>query len=303
MLAAEANELVRSQLSGFITTVGLPTDLKRRVVAQLSKPPRLLNPDAWDPLAVLPMLTFHSSKGGSVEDAAHLGVAMECFLAAGDALDDLQDDDDPSVVDALSAAPVAELITALIVLSNTALSVNGPSAIPDSRRLAAVSEFSRFQLMAMSGQHDDNRIIDPANRSVASALAISEQKSGSIGELAARLGAVSATEDASVIDLHARFGRALGLCMQVANDIEGAWPCGPESTDRALSKNTLPLAFESQYMSQKFEDNSGTSSGSRQPLPYIFSIAVALAAKQKAARLADQITNINRDSTVAEMLR
>src|SRR5262249_36564840 len=69
-------------------------------------------------------------------------------------------------------------------------------------------------------------------------------KSGPLGELIARLGARTATDDQAIVDELGEFGRRLAVRSQLLNDVRDAAPEGDtRKADVRAGVRTVPLAF------------------------------------------------------------
>jgi geranylgeranyl pyrophosphate synthase len=114
---------------------------------------------------------------------------VELYMAAGFLLDDVMDDDVPAHS---SIGIDAALGTAVLMIANAALD-EAAEALPATERTALKMAAQRLVLAACDGQLRELRLTGDAQRlrtmSVDDAMALTEDKAGSLGELAAVVGA------------------------------------------------------------------------------------------------------------------
>ena len=194
-------------------------------------------------IAILPVAAYEAAGGGEPVHAGPAGAAMAFLIAAGDLLDDLQDNDvRPEEVGGATGA--AEMMAVLLALSNNALHAGQRQhALPPARLARANGLLAGLQLRALGGQADDVALSGLDDFKLEDALKATLRKSGGLGRCAAMLGAALATDDDTLIEAAGRFGENLAVARQLLNDIAGVIPDGPPSTDIALLRKTAPIAF------------------------------------------------------------
>ncbi|MEX0761510.1 MAG: polyprenyl synthetase family protein [Dehalococcoidia bacterium] len=235
-------DAVRAELSRQVLSSGLPRKLQAEILQESPERSGVLLSGHPATLAALPLAAFESAGGGLASLAASAGAAMEFLLAAGDVLDDMQDAAGPPD-EGGPAAFHAELISALLVLSQGALLGIAGDSIPGRRVLKGLSILNQLEVRALAGQHVDVSADGAAVSSISDSLATTVAKSGSLGRCAGMIGAALATDDVDVIDKHGKFGEHLGTVYQLMNDIDAVWPGGSESTDLSLGRSTPPISF------------------------------------------------------------
>ncbi len=306
----------RSCIEDALQSPVLPVSVQRQLHESMEAEGRLLDSDSSAALGLLLLLSFESAGGADPSAAAPAAASMQFLLAAGDALDDIQDGVEPKVPRA-EAAAACEQVAAFLALSHHAItSVHSPQ-IPLARGAAAVRRLADLELQALGGQ-----LLDSAPQretvGIAEALRVAQLKSGSLGRCAAEVGAALACDDEHLIHLHGEFGEALGTIHQLMNDIAGVWPAGPASTDLAHFKQTTALAFVSNVRpgvnesADRLRALAGLSGpGSEQELRRLalrsgaihFTWAVAALFKVRALRVLGQIVAARPDSRLGELLR
>ena len=168
---------------------------------------------------------------------------MAFLIAAGDLLDDLQDND-LRAEDVGGAPGAAEMMAVLLALSNNALHAGQrKTGLPPARLARATGLLATLQLRALGGQADDVTLSSLDDFKLEDALKATLRKSGGLGRCAAMLGAALATDDDALVETAGRFGENLAVARQLLNDIAGVIPDGPPSTDIALRRKTAPIAF------------------------------------------------------------
>ena len=199
-------------------------------------------------LTALPLVAYEAVSGRPAGDVVSAGAAMEFLLTAGDILDDLQDGahqahdlSGPGAV--LFSTRQAELVVALLLLSEQAMLSFDGSLIPYERAAQAAKLFCDLKVKAFAGQVDEVHEIEPGPDDPAHSLEVVQKKSGNLGKAAGAIGAALGTSDISRMQLAAEFGERLGIICQLNNDIADLWPTGGKLEDLAAGKSTLPVAF------------------------------------------------------------
>lgn len=192
--------------------------------------------------AELPLLV-HAALGGREEAALPLAGACALVYLGADLLDNVADDEVPSVWEGYGAAEMQlAASTYLAPLHQRALSgLTTTAGVSDAGlwRLAAL--FGDALLEMSAGQHDDFRLPTADDAGPPAARLAAERKSGAELALFARVGAALATDDASIVADFTEFGRCLGTATQIGSDVADLW-AGDASRDLTNGKRTLPVA-------------------------------------------------------------
>lgn len=186
-------------------------------------------------LAVLHYQMF----GGQSNSIFQAAASVELMMLALDIIDDLQDQDQPTI-------PWNQLDQALslnIAIGFLSLSVSllAQASFEPTRKTQAVRYLSAQVLKAVNGQYADllNRVYSEADY-----LEIVKQKSGSLVACACLVGTALASE--SHLDSVAQYGEMIGVAAQIKNDIEDIcrWD---EKNDLIHKKKTLPALYLLQH--------------------------------------------------------
>ena len=98
-------------------------------------------------------------------------------------------------------------------------------------------------LHASSGQQRDLELQTEAGATLEDAKAMTEAKSGSIGEAIALAGALSAGAGGEMLSQIGQFGRLAATRSQLIDDATDASTKAPGTSDIALRKKTVPIAY------------------------------------------------------------
>jgi len=225
-----------------IQRAAFPETLRELVYVSLCQPGKLLggaSPAPWPSL----VLACAAAAGGATRAGVQVAAAVEVFMAAADVLDDLEDGDESRVVAAAGPAQALNAATAMLVLSFELLSSLADAGIPHHRVPIFTRVLAQGSLTAAGGQHLDLAAGQDSRSSLSQALSIARTKAGTLAATASRLGAMTGTENPTVLALYESLGQKLGIIGQLQNDIKDA-KRGSSKTDRVRGKNTIPLLFD-----------------------------------------------------------
>lgn len=183
------------------------------------------------PWVLLPGMCCYAV-GGQAEWADAVAATWLLFYAAADLMDSSQDQDDPAEwwieggpAVALSAA------TGLFFCASSLLSKAALTHKTKHFASQLTQDFHHSFLQMSSGQYAD--ILSPYP-GLDQYWQIASQKSGSFFALACRSGARLAVQDAEIINAFGEFGQALGILIQILDDLEDL---------NGLVNNHLPTKF------------------------------------------------------------
>jgi geranylgeranyl pyrophosphate synthase len=176
------------------------------------------------PVGVWPLLTLLVAQYVSPDIdpvcASNVAIAIECFVCALDLLDDIEDDDQTPVVQALGAPRVLNVSTTLLMLAQQAILDLSNHGIAPTLILRLLSTLQESALIATTGQHQDilaeQRLAQDLTRE--ECIEIATAKAGSIMRLACRIGALCAGASASECEQFSELGNLLGIAYQLDND-------------------------------------------------------------------------------------
>ncbi|HEX8967524.1 MAG TPA: hypothetical protein VF937_06575 [Chloroflexota bacterium] len=183
------------------------------------------------------------SAGGAWQTAVWPAVGAECMMAAADLFDDAADADPATAQAAQSPAVMLTAAAGLLSLASSAVLRVTEDGADAQTALALARLLGEGFSSAANGQAANLR---PHLQQIDALTAYRQAaaKSGPLGSLITRLGARTATDDASIVDLLGQFGWHLAVRSQLANDARDAAP-NPRSikADIRAGAGTVPLAF------------------------------------------------------------
>src|SRR5258706_3060066 len=151
---------------------------------------------------------------------SNVAVAIECFVCALDLLDDVEDEDQTEIVQALGVARVLNVSTTLLMLAQRAIISLTEQEIPAPLILHLLDTLQASALVATAGQHRDllaeHRLANDLTRE--ECIEIAAAKAGAIMRLACQLGASCAGADDKLCNQFSELGELLGIAHQLDND-------------------------------------------------------------------------------------
>jgi len=199
--------------------------------------------------------------------ASSVAAATECFICALDLLDDVEDDDQTSIVQTLGIARTLNVSTTLLMLAQKALLSLSQYHVPAERILLLLDTLQACALAATTGQHRDLLAEQRPARNFTQddCIEIARGKAGSLMRLAFLLGAICAGADERTCEQLTALGELLGIAHQLDNDAHDLYylledassaeasnerPTGTDSawqksvkTDLVRGKKTLPVVL------------------------------------------------------------
>jgi geranylgeranyl pyrophosphate synthase len=259
---------LRERLSSFLTTLhpALRSDIERA----LSAPGKLLSqPDTTAvelspalPAGTWPLLTLliaqHVTPNIDMVKAGNVALAVECFVCGLDLLDDVEDEDQTSIVQELGIPRALNASTALLGLSQRLILSLRQQRVAPARVALLLQAFADCLIAAVTGQHRDllaeqRRASDVTRDEY---IEIAAGKAGAIMRLACLAGAICAGASRKVSAQFAELGMELGIAHQLDNDAHDLYDLlhrdsthAPETgtsatyfkSDLARGKKTLPI--------------------------------------------------------------
>lgn len=263
----EYKYLLRERLNTFLNT--LHPLIKNDVIRALQEPgklfslsssTRLTSPDGmWSLLPLL--IAQHISPDIDEQCACTVAVAIECFVSALDLLDDVEDEDQTSIVKEIGIARVLNVSTTLLALTNHMLLTLIKVGFPSEQIVHLVHAIQTTLITATTAQHRDILAEQRTAESFtpAECIEISEGKAGSLISLACRVGALCANASDELISQFSELGKLLGIAHQLDNDSRDLYDIlryqqtneqlGTIKTDIIRQKKTLPIVLAAQAVS------------------------------------------------------
>lgn len=217
-----------------LADVHLDQGLCELLLVALSGPENVLGGATEPRWARLPLLACASTSGGRCDAAVPLAVAVELQAAAYSLLDALEDGDAWALIRQAGPRRSCNVATALLALAQRAL-----LEVP---RLAAVVMTDGW-LGACVGQHRDLTLDPEAAGALEATLLAAEGKTVGVVAAALEAGALAGGADSVLAARYRRFGHAVGLAGQLANDLVGLTPGVDGATDVSRGQCALPIAF------------------------------------------------------------
>ena len=218
------------------------------------QPPAL--PDGAWPLLTL-LVAQHITPDIDPECASTVAIAVECYVCALDLLDDVEDDDQTPIVQALGPARTLNVSTTLLMLTQRAILSLSQQGIPSERIFNLLDAIQESSLAATAGQHRDllaeQRSAQDLTREECIEIAAGK---GAIMRLACQLGAVCAGATDAVCEQFSEIGELLGISHQLDNDAHDLYyllqsdtsavtptEAASMKTDLLRGKKTLPVVL------------------------------------------------------------
>lgn len=263
LLAAHC-ALLRERLQYFVDTLPLP--LRDDVVQVFKEPGKLFTsqengsfPGRWALIPFLVAQGIHPDINPRL--AGDVAVAVEMSICGGDLIDDIEDGDQSTIIQALGPARGLNVAITLLLLAQKVLLSLLDEAVDQRLVLALLNVWVNASLKSANGQHLDilseNELFADMNEE--ESISIIALKSGSLMSVIMELGALCAGAESEVCDKFAKCGRLLGIAYQLDNNREDLYDLiysggdatirtslqGPVKNDSIRKKKTLPTVMTS----------------------------------------------------------
>lgn len=276
---AARQQMLRERLNFLLDTLHLA--LKVDVEQALSENGKLLSKVEQDavshPVGMWPLLTLliaqHIQPDIDLARASSVALAVECYVCALDLLDDVEDEDQTSIVRGLGNARVLNVSTALLAMALQLLLSLRELGVSPSRIIRLLETLRASMLQAVSGQQRDLLSEQRPARDLTreECVEIAAGKAGAIMSLACSLGAVCAGAKKREREQFAQMGTLLGIAHQLDNDAHDLYyllqreipqeaaftsPDISAKTDLIRGKKTLPVVLAALSIAEKqgFDD-------------------------------------------------
>ena len=220
-----------SGVSGYSDIIREPLDvLKHRLVSETA---------CHKPWYLLPLVVCEAISG-HYKQAVPASAALQLFMAAGEAFDDIEDADAAgSLLAKYGSAIATNTATTFLMLAEKAIFRLKARDVADNVIVRIMGAVNSFYTTACAGQYLDLSLTSKTTLSEENYFRVASMKSATTIECACHIGAVLATVDQDSIDLFTVFGHNLGIASQIANDIQGI----VSGSDIAKHKITLPVIY------------------------------------------------------------
>lgn len=205
------------------------------------------------PWGLLPGLCCQAA-GGQVSWAETIATSWLLFYAAADLMDSIQDRDDPASWWVEGGPAVAlSASTGLFFWASSLLSETTVNKRTASIAADLIKDFHHSFLRMSAGQYADLVKTQPG---LDQYWQTASAKSGSFFALACRSGARIATRDMNRISAFGEFGHALGILIQILDDLEDMQMLRDSSkvTNFDQISRSLPMVYALQVLPSHFRD-------------------------------------------------
>lgn len=174
------------------------------------------------------------------EKALPIAAVLQCFMAASDVFDDIEDNDYSDSLSARYGSAIAiNAATTLLVLAEGAIVRLKTRGVEDSIIVRVIDSVNSFYTTACIGQHLDLSRTSEMAVSEDLYLRVAGMKSASTAECACYIGALLANANNELANIFGKFGHNLGMAAQIANDIQGI----TLGNDIVKGKITMPVIY------------------------------------------------------------
>lgn len=219
---------------------------RESLVALLRGPRMFLHADASCGFGKLAAASFRAAGGSDEHREADGAVAVELYIAAARAQDDAADGD---LSESDDAHVVLTLATTLLMLAGAHLERTATAALHLMAREGLLFAANDLLMQACAGQLAELQLSGSLEEvSADDALDIVRRKSGSLGGLAAVVGARLAGADDAVAQQLSEFGANFAIYRQLLDDIADC--TGNQASDVMLQRPTLPLVYLEHFRSK-----------------------------------------------------
>ncbi len=224
--------LVKAAITSALTSGAAAPSFRGRLEKVLQQRPHPLHADSPLRPAHLALGAYRVA-GGKGEGGIPAAAAMEVMISASHVLDAVADGDRHTDPSDGQAGP------ALIFLASRLLE---SARRPDGASVDWSPVYAKL-LHASGGQQRDVELQAEAGATLHDAKAMTEAKSGSIGEAIALAGGLSAGAGGEVLSRIGLFGRLAATRSQLIDDATDASTRAPGTSDITLRKKTVPIAY------------------------------------------------------------
>ena len=307
--------------------------LRSDVARALREPGKLFDLTQTDEYAPVPagswslltlFIALHIAPDIDLVHASNVAIAVECLICALDLLDDVEDEDQTSIMKELGHARVLNASTTLLMLAQRMILSLAQHPFPAPRILHLLETMQESLLVATTGQQRDLLVEHRAveHMTADECIEIAAQKAGALMSLACHMGAICAGADDESCNHYVLMGQLLGIAQQLDNDCHDLYYLLQDEavaqsmdkdistiskhskTDLIRSKKTLPiiLAAESQRASHAEHAPVENGPSNRKVLQegILAGWGIALLYRERAR---DQLNTIEARQPVSHALR
>jgi geranylgeranyl diphosphate synthase type I len=193
--------------------------------------------------SLLPLLVCEAISG-DFHVALPAAAAVEFLVAAGDVIDDIEDQDyEGALWRVYGQAQAVNAATALLTLARAEIRRLEQREVAVDVILRIMDAFDAAMLTACAGQYYDLVYENKIDVSEDMYFQMLASKSAPLAGSACSIGAMLATDDQQIIASFSQFGRNFGIAAQIDDDIHSLMDTGSGKSDIRRRKKTLPVIY------------------------------------------------------------
>jgi geranylgeranyl diphosphate synthase type I len=193
--------------------------------------------------SLLPLLVCEAISG-DFWIALPAAAAVEFLAAAGDVIDDIEDQDyEGALWRVYGQAQAVNAATALLVFARAEIRKLEQRGVAADVILRVIATFDAAMIKACSGQYYDLVYENKIDISEDMYFQMVASKSAPLAESACSIGAMLATDDQQIIASFSQFGHNFGIAAQIDDDIHSLMDTGGGKSDIKRKKKTLPVIY------------------------------------------------------------
>ena len=209
----------------------------------LKEPGRCLHDSGEFRGSLLPLLVCEAISG-NFRIALPAAVAVEFLAAAGDVIDDIEDQDyEGALWQIYGQAQAVNAATALLAFARAEIRRLEQREVAADVILRVVATFDAAIIKACSGQYYDLVYENKIDISEDMYFQMVASKSAPLAESACSIGAMLATDDQQIIASFSQFGHNSGIAAQIDDDIHSLMDTRSGKSDIKRGKKTLPVIY------------------------------------------------------------
>lgn len=193
--------------------------------------------------SLLPLLVCEAISG-DFRVALPAAAAIEFLAAAGDVIDDIEDQDyEDALWRVYGQAQAVNAATALLALARAEIRRLEQREVAVDVILRVMDTFDAAMLKACAGQYYDFVYENKIDVSEDMYFQMVASKSAPLAESACSIGAMLASDDQQIIASFSQFGHNFGIAAQIDDDVHSLMDTEGGKSDIRRRKKTLPVIY------------------------------------------------------------
>jgi len=215
--------------------------------------------------SLLPLLVCEAISG-DFRVALPAAAAVEFLAAAGDVIDDIEDQDyEDALWRVYGQAQAVNAATALLALARAEIRRLEQRGVAADVILRVMDTFDAAIIKACAGQYYDLVYESEIDVSEDMYFQMVASKSAPLAESACSIGAMLATDNQQIIASFSQFGRNFGIAAQIDDDIHSLMDTEGGKSDIRRRKKTLPVIYglahcrgsEREFLAKVYSEKTG----------------------------------------------